>query len=60
MEYVIRISLDNAAFEENPGQEITRIIESKVLPALKEGEISEDITLRDINGNTVGYASIID
>lgn len=55
MELVIKINLDNAAFEDV--DEIDRVIgQAKQLYA---DWISVDsINLRDINGNKVGYAEI--
>jgi len=58
--YRVTIQTDNAAFENDPSGEVSRILETQVIPALKEREIAECIVLRDINGNKVGYASIAD
>jgi hypothetical protein len=52
----IEIDMDNAAFDEEPGYELTRI-----LYELSRGiDIStKEKRIRDINGNTVGSIKII-
>lgn len=59
MKLKLEIKMDNAAFEENAGSEVARILRQiadevdcrDLLPG-------EEIRLRDINGNTVGQAKI--
>lgn len=59
MKLNIEINLDNDAFSNNINEEVTRIllrfIKNIELSKLENGYL---INLRDINGNTVGYAKI--
>jgi hypothetical protein len=50
MKIQIEIDLNNAAFQDNPG-ELAQILE-KIPHNMKPGD---DGTLRDSNGNTVGH-----
>jgi hypothetical protein len=54
-ELVIRINLDNAAFEHVPKTEIKRILD-----IVKESLGNNTKNLKDINGNTVGISKYID
>lgn len=51
--YLIDIDCNNAAFDDNPEYELSRILRSASL-LLANGEF--DFKLRDSNGNTVGTA----
>jgi len=52
--YTLSIKTDNAAFEDDPGYEIARILR-QVADRVECGE-EGDIILRDVNGNRVGMA----
>ena len=53
MEYIIKINCDNAAFTENPGMEVARIL--RKLADIVESNGLQNKKLMDINGNSVGY-----
>lgn len=54
--YVVRIETANAAFEDNMGGEIARIL-VKLAAQISDGvPASDEIRLRDANGNMVGVA----
>jgi len=53
--YRISIDLDNAAFEAQEGAEVARILR-ELAEECEEGGVAENLTLRDVNGNTVGQA----
>ena len=57
MDLTIRINMDNAAFDESRGDEVERILRevSRLLP---NPGLGDEVTLRDINGNTVGNAEV--
>ena len=58
MKAIIEIEMDNAAFEdENNTYEVCRILRKLAAKLELGGELMEDCdeTLRDINGNNVGY-----
>lgn len=59
MEYTIKINCDNAAFKDDPAPEIARILEDLAFKLRSDWGTSE-IKLRDINGNIVGSAKMID
>lgn len=52
--YIIEIDTSNAAFEDKPEYEISRIL--RVLAAKVENGHRFDFNLRDTNGNKVGFA----
>ena len=55
----ITIATDNAAFEPVPEQETARILRILCMELLAHGMTKGDVLpLHDINGNTVGKASI--
>jgi len=56
MKFVMEIECDNAAFEEAPGHELARIIETA---AVRVREGVHWGKLRDINGNQVGRFDIV-
>lgn len=64
MKLVIEIHLDNAAFADPSQNEVDRILEAAAneyeaaLATFDDAGNSEDVTLRDINGNTVGVMRI--
>ncbi|CRI66753.1 hypothetical protein THIOKS13070009 [Thiocapsa sp. KS1] len=57
-ELTIEMSLDNAAFEDDPAPEIARILR-QLADKLEGRGIDDEILLRDINGNRVGKAVIV-
>lgn len=57
MRYRLEITeLDNAAFEGNPGAEVARILRNAA-HRLEARGLEPDTTLRDVNGNTVGFTT---
>lgn len=59
MKFILEINIDNAAFEDEPLGEISRILRDQATNMVHwvgDGSKSWDATLRDINGNTVGKA----
>lgn len=52
--YTVTIKTDNAAFEDDMGYEIARILR-QLADRVERGE-EGDIILRDVNGNRVGMA----
>lgn len=53
----LTMKLENAAFEDDPAGEIARILEKAASDLIEDGEIVHHggrLTLRDVNGNTVG------
>ena len=62
MKLTITIDLDNAAFDSDLEIEVRRILDSLVLPYHVTPSMLIDhkgCNLRDVNGNTVGTAAII-
>ena len=59
MKLVIEIQMDNAAFAEYASCEVSRILIELATRYYEQGEHSEQITLRDINGNKVGFARVV-
>lgn len=57
MKLTLTIQMDNAAFEDMPGVEVSRILH-KAADWLSDCNASDAITLFDINGNKVGAARI--
>lgn len=57
MTLTITIQCDNAAFSENPGGEVARILRRYADDI--DGMEPEETKLRDINGNTVGKVEVI-
>jgi len=55
----ITIQADNAAFEDNPGGEVARILR-KMARELANGLEYNVKNLKDANGNTVGRVEIVD
>ena len=58
MELMININLDNAAFEDDPGAEVARILHNLAASYEERGHVQDTRTLRDRNGNTVGSARV--
>jgi hypothetical protein len=50
--FKLTIETGNAAFEEEPAEEIIRILEQDLIPKLKKGYSSG--VVRDLNGNETG------
>ena len=59
MDYKIEINCDNVAFDDDPAPEIARILENLV-DNLKHDAALNTEKLRDINGNIVGSAKMVD
>lgn len=57
MRAVIKIQMDNAAFGDNPEQELSRILEELAAKVKVWG--ANDNRLLDINGNHVGELAIM-
>jgi hypothetical protein len=57
MKAVIVINMENAAFDDAPASELARILRDTAKRIQENGD--GEITLRDINGNTVGYFTIV-
>lgn len=53
MKFTLEIECDNAAFDGGRKHEVARILKEL---AKRIGEVKPDTRLRDINGNTVGFA----
>lgn len=61
MDITIKINCDNAAFEDNPGAELTRILAGLgVTFATSHSHLEPGIewSLRDLNGNTCGLVEV--
>ena len=61
MRFVLTVDMDNAAFEDAPGYELSRILGQVHHQAQTEGArafMGAGMFLRDSNGNTVGEARI--
>jgi hypothetical protein len=56
MTFTLRIATDGAAFDDDPGPELARILRAQA--ALIEGGMTESTHVRDINGHTVGSWAI--
>lgn len=61
MKYEVHIGMDNAAFEDAPGDELARILRylADQLDA-RPGLLSEPVRLYDVNGNRVGFAHAVE
>lgn len=57
MEAIIRINMDNAAFDGRPASELIRILQ-EIIKRVRTGD--SDFSVQDINGNTVGSFNIND
>ena len=57
MTITIRLKTDNAAFEDDRGAEVARIVLEAVVPMLEHGELGKSL-LYDANGNTVGSVTV--
>lgn len=57
MEAVIRVNMDNAAFELEPQWELARILR-RVADKLVQESYVRELSLRDTNENTVGTLEI--
>lgn len=60
MNLKIDLNLDNAAFAENPGEEVARILRAYIerMEIDPRIESMDDRGLKDFNGNTVGFARV--
>ena len=62
MKFIVEIDCGNEAFGDQPEIEIVKILEAKIMPALNDYSLDhcdyppKSLTLRDLNGNTVGVA----
>ena len=59
MKFFVQFSMDNAAFDGQPSEEVARILRQIAQRIEDEGDVPEFFTnCRDSNGNTVGtYAA---
>ena len=58
MKFKLEIDLDNDAFYQNRRREIIRILNELVDTVELHGKQAFDARIKDINGNTVGRATI--
>ena len=58
MKVVIEIDLDNAAFDNNMDIEFSRILSELCRSVREHHGVPSAMSLRDINGNTVGSMSV--
>lgn len=58
MEAVIRINMDNEAFTESWGYELSRILKRIADDVIEETNPDYETNLRDINGNKVGTFTV--
>lgn len=59
MHFQLNINMDNAAFEEQPLNEVARILEEEAKKLRYFGDQHTwENKLRDVNGNTVGRAFV--
>ncbi len=60
MRVVVEVNVDNAAFEDDPG-EIVRVIHKGGDHAYQmlQGGTVDEVPLRDVNGNTVGAVRLL-
>lgn len=56
MRYRAIIECDNAAFADAPEREVARILRDLADEVERTGSIDQLVTLRDVNGNSVGEA----
>lgn len=56
MKFKLEVNMDNAAFEENSKEELTRILK-ETIKSLEQGFTG--LNIRDINGNIVGAFTIV-
>lgn len=58
MRLIVEIEMDNAAFEDDPREEV----EAVLLRMLRKIDLIEadSVKLRDSNGNTVGTAEVVE
>ena len=59
MDYTITINCNNAAFAEDEAPEIARILH-ELADGISNQTIPMNVKLRDINGNVVGSAKMVD
>ena len=57
---LIEFDIDNAAFEDLPMMESARILRHLAREINETGFVNGDIAVRDINGNVVGRARLIE
>ncbi|MCK5610709.1 hypothetical protein KAR91_53040 [Candidatus Pacearchaeota archaeon] len=57
MDITITINTDNAAFEGAEVEEVSRIL-SEIAWKIEDDASIDDMSIRDINGNTVGHLTI--
>lgn len=58
MRFTVTIDVDNAAFEEDPGMEVARIL--RKIADIQAAERADAGTFTDSNGNTVGSFAYLD
>lgn len=59
MQFTLTFSMDNDAFKDDPYLEVSRIL-FKAQDTLKYYQLisNTNFSIRDVNGNTIGYISI--
>lgn len=57
--FILTFSIDNAAFDENPAREVSRIL-AEVATTIESNDTVPDYfqNIRDINGNIVGTYAV--
>lgn len=61
MQFVFKIGVDNDAFTPDPSWEIARLLELAATQMRETGTATgESQSLRDVNGNTVGFYALRD
>jgi len=58
MKFKLEIDMDNDAFYQNRRLELVRILNSVIESIKTYGNDNFDIRIKDINGNTIGRATI--
>jgi hypothetical protein len=56
-ELTLGMKLDNAAFEEEPGYEVSRILR-ELADKIEQRGLEDGMILRDVNGNRVGTVAV--
>lgn len=58
--FLVRISMDNAVFDESPDIELVRLLKRVVEVLEHDSSPDLNMQLRDLNGNRVGFAGLGD
>ena len=57
--FILEIEMENAAFDPYPSTEIKRILVDLTC-TFNPTKLKDGVLLRDVNGNTVGYAQVVE